>query len=189
MNRPSIKLLSSKRIAARSSLVLALSLAGGLAVMAQPALVSSAALVAGLRSCRAIAATGERVACYDNKVGALLGAVDSGDVRLIDREQMRKTKRQLFGITVPDIDILRGDANDEAEVSELFETTIASGRQTGPATWRFTTEEGAVWEINNPPRKLAPIKPGDKVAFKRASLGYYFIRINGQIGVKGRRVV
>jgi hypothetical protein len=122
-------------------------------------------------------------------VGALLGAVDSGDVRLIDREQVRKTKRQLFGITMPDIDILKTDDNAEAEVSELFETTIASGRQTGPTTWRFTTAEGAVWEINNPPRKLAPINAGDKVAFKRASLGYYFIRINGQIGVKGRRVV
>lgn len=56
--------------------------------------------LARLRSCRAIAATGERVACYDNKVGALLGAGDSGDVRLIDREQMRKTKRHLFDTTI-----------------------------------------------------------------------------------------
>lgn len=188
MIRPSSKLPSSKRIAARTTLVLGLSLAGGLSVMAQPALEGSVALIADLRSCRAIAETGGRVACYDDKVGALLGAVDSGDVRIIDREQVRKTKRQLFGISMPDIDILKGDDKDEADTSELFETTIASGRQTGPATWRFTTAEGAVWEINNPPRKLAPITPGDKVVFKRASLGYYFIRINGQIGVKGRRV-
>ncbi len=189
MIHPSNNLPSPKRFAAQTALVIGVSLAGGLAVMAQPAFESTAALIEGLRSCRAIAAAGERVACYDNKVGALLSAIDSGDMRLIDREQVRKTKRQLFGITMPDIDILKGDGQDEAEVSELFETTIASGRQTGQTTWRFTTAEGAVWEINNPPRKLAPIKAGDKVAFKRASLGYYFIRINGQIGVKGRRVV
>ena len=64
----------------------------------------------------------------------MFGAVDSGDVRLIDREQVRMTKRQLFGITIPDIDILKDDNKDGAEVSELFETTIASGRQTGPNT-------------------------------------------------------
>lgn len=86
------------------------------------------------------------------------------------------------------IDILNGDGKDEEETSGLFETTIASGRQTGPATWRFTTAEGAVWEINTPPRKIAPIVAGDKVVFKKASLGYYFIRINGQIVVKGRPV-
>jgi hypothetical protein len=31
-------------------------------------------------------------------------------------------------------------------------------------------------------------KPGDKVEFKKAALGSYFIRINGAIGVKGRRI-
>jgi hypothetical protein len=90
---------------------------------------------------------------------------------------------------LPEIDMLKADPKEEAELSDLFETTIASGRQTGPRTWRFTTAEGAMWEINSPPRKIAPIMPGDKVVFKQASLGYYFIRINGQIGVKGRRVM
>lgn len=188
MIRQSNQSPGKKRIAARTTLVLGLGLAGGLAAMAQPAFQSSAALVEGLRSCRAVAATDERATCYDEKVGALLGAVDSGDVRLIDREQVRQTKRQLFGITMPDIEIFKGEGKEDAELSELFETTIASGRQTGPGTWRFTTAESAVWEINNPPRKIAPIQPGDKVVFKKASLGYYFIRINGQIGVKGRRI-
>jgi hypothetical protein len=168
--------------------MLCLGCVGGLAVMAQPALQGSAALIEGLRSCRAIAGMEERAACYDTKAGALLGAVDAGDLRLVDREQLRRTKRQLFGITMPDIDILKGDGKDVEELSDLFETTVASGRQMGPATWRFTTAEGAVWEINNPPRKIAPITQGDKVVFKKASLGYYFIRINGQAGIKGRRI-
>lgn len=178
----------TRRTIARAMLVVGVGCASALAVMAQPALQGSAVLIAGLRACRALTASAERSACYDAKVDALLGALDSGDVRLVDREQIRKTKRQLFGITMPDIDILNGDGKDEEEISGLFETTIASGRQTGPATWRFTTAEGAVWEINNPPRKIAPIAAGDKVVFKKASLGYYFIRINGQLGVKGRRV-
>jgi hypothetical protein len=185
---------SEKRPGAKSRLVrggaaLALVLAGGVAVVAQvPGVQGAASLLDGLRGCRSIAGVPERAACYDDKVGALLGAVETGDVRLVDREEVRKTRRQLFGITLPEIDMLKADPKDEAEPSDLFETTIASGRQTGPRTWRFTTAEGAVWEINSPPRKIAPIMPGDKVVFKQASLGYYFIRINGQIGVKGRRV-
>jgi hypothetical protein len=188
MNQRSSRNGTRRTIIARAVLVVGVGCASALAVMAQPALQGSAVLIAGLRACRALTASTERSACYDAKVDALLGALDSGDVRLVDREQIRKTKRQLFGITMPDIDILNGDGKDEEEISGLFETTIASGRQTGPATWRFTTAEGAVWEINTPPRKIAPIAAGDKAVFKKASLGYYFIRINGQLGVKGRRV-
>lgn len=184
------KRLGAKRRVVRSTAAMGLLLAGGVAVVAQvPGFGGSASLLDGLRGCRAIASVPERAACYDNTVGALLGAVESGDVRLVDREEVRKTRRQLFGLTLPEIDMLKAEPKDEAELTDLFETTIASSRQTGASTWRLTTAEGAVWEINNPPRKIAPIMPGDKVVFKKASLGYYFIRINGQIGVKGRRVM
>ena len=171
-----------------TTMALGLGAAGGLAALAQSTPTPSATHIADLRACRALAGESERVRCYDAKVGALLAAFEAGDVRLVDRAEVRKTKRQLFGLTMPEIDILKGDEKDDQELSDLFETTITEGRQTGPASWRFTTAEGAVWEINNPPRKIAPIRPGDKVVFKKASLGYYFIRINGQIGVKGRRV-
>ncbi len=176
------------RRTARVGLILALGMAGGLAVTAATPFASSANLLDELRACRAIAGDSERARCYDGSVGTLIGAVEAGDIKLVDREQVRKTRRQLFGLTLPEVDMLKADEKDEVELSDLFETTIASGRQTGQTSWRFTTAESAVWEINNPPRKLAPIMQGDKVVFKKASLGYYFIRINGQTGVKGRRV-
>lgn len=190
MDRPPHRRSEKARARLGGATMMGLALAcGGVAVVAQqPALVGSARLLDGLRGCRAIAAAAERAACYDGSVGALLGAVETGDVRLVDREEVRKTRRQLFGISMPDIAMLQSDDKDGAELSDLLETTIASGRQIGPSTWRLTTVEGAVWEINNPPRKIGPINPGDKVVFKKASLGYYFIRINDQIGVKGRRV-
>lgn len=177
----------AKRSVAIGAMAACILLAGGLAVTAQPTPPSSASLVDGLKMCRAIASEAERVACYDAKVGALIGAVDAGDVRLVDREEVRKTKRQLFGISIPEIDILKSDEKDDEETNGLLETTITSARQIGQASWRFTTIEGAVWEINNAPSRLRPIMAGDKVVFKKASLGYYFVRINGQIGVKGKR--
>jgi hypothetical protein len=164
--------------------------AAGIACLATslPALAQEVDYLAELKACRSIADEAARLACYDAKVGAIVTASDEGDVKVVSRDEVRRTRRQLFGISMPDIAILKGDGKDDEELSDLFETTIASGRQTGPSSWRFTTAEGAVWEINNPPRKLAPISAGDKVVFKKASLGYFFIRINGQIGVKGRRV-
>jgi len=162
-------------------------LGGAMLLTAGPARAQEADYVAALKACRAIADADERLACYDAKVGAMVAASEAGDVRIVDREDVRRTRRQLFGFTVPDLDILEGDETDK-ETSELLQTTITSARRVGGKAWRFTTAEGAVWEIGNAPRRLAPITPGDSVEFKKASLGYFFIRINGQMGVKGKRV-
>lgn len=147
----------------------------------------SLAYVDDLKACRAIVDADERLACYDAKVGAIVSASDAGDVRIIDRDDLVRTQRQLFGFTVPDLDILKGNEQDK-EANEVLLTSITAARQLSGQSWRFTTSEGAVWEISNSPRRLAPIKAGDKVEFKRASLGFYFVRINGQLGVKGKRV-
>lgn len=142
-----------------------------------------------LKTCHAIADDKQRLACYDAKISSIVTATDAGDVRIVDREDVRQTRRQLFGFAIPNLGILGGnDDEKDEEADALFVTTITSARQMPGAGWRFTTAEGAVWEINNPPRRLAPIKPGDRVEFKKASFGFYFARIGGQIGVKGRRV-
>ena len=154
---------------------------------AVPASAQDADYLAELKACRTIEDEDDRLACYDAKVGAMVSASDAGDVRVVSREDVRRTRRQLFGTGAPELEILKGDGKDE-EVTDLLETTITSARPLAGNGWRFTTAENAVWEINNPPRKIAPISPGDKVVFKKATLGYYFVRINGQMGVKGKRV-
>lgn len=154
---------------------------------AAPAQAQDADYIEELKTCRTIKDEDDRLACYDAKVGAMVSASEAGDVKIVDREDVRRTRRQLFGFTVPDLDILEGDEQDK-ESSEMLETTITSARQLAGKVWRFTTAEGAVWEINNAPARLAPIKAQDKVIFKKASLGFYFIRINGQMGVKGKRI-
>lgn len=171
-----------------SAVAISIGLACGLSIAAQPQVVSSSSLLDGLRKCRDQMSEGARATCYDGSVSALLAAVEAGDIRLVDREEVRKTRRQLFGTGAPELDILKSNDPDGDDSSELLETSITSAVKTGAASWRFTTAEGAVWEIKNPPRKLAPLMPGDKVVFKKATLGFFFVRINGQIGVKGRRI-
>ncbi len=139
----------------------------------------------GLKACQQITDDAVRLACFDSAVGNIVTASDAGDVQVVDREDVRETRRSLFGFSIPDLGIFGGDDEDE---DELFETTIESVRYVGRSQVRFTTAEGAVWEMNNVPRRLRQIRAGDRVVFKDAALGTFFVRINGQTGVKGRRI-
>ena len=49
-------------------------------------------------------------------------------------------------------------------------------------------ENGAVWETSESSISFDPPRPGQKIAILRGPLGSYFLRINGQVGVEGRRV-
>lgn len=143
-----------------------------------------------LRECRAIAVAAERLACFDRVSAALVTAADAGDLSVVNREEVRKTRRTLFGFALPDLGIFRGDkadAQDEADEIEVLDTTIARARTTRDGL-EIVTAEGAVWLIDTPPRRLMTPRPGQRVEFRKGSLTSYFIRINEQAGVKGRRI-
>lgn len=139
----------------------------------------------GLKACQQISDDAQRLACFDQAVGRIVTAEEAGDVQVVDREDVRQTRRSLFGFSLPNLGIF-GGGDDEEE--ELFTTTIESVRYSGRGQVRFTTAEGAVWEMSNVPRRMRQIRAGNSVEFKEASLGYYFVRIEGQTGIKGRRV-
>ncbi len=141
-----------------------------------------------LKSCRNIVGNAERLACFDSAVGVVVAAQESGDLRIVDKEAAKQTRRRLFGFALPDIGWFGdGKVGDEDQL-DMLETTITSVRQTRRNTWTFQTEEGAVWQINNVPSRLRALKPGQSVIFKKAALNSYFIRIEGQTGVKGTRI-
>jgi hypothetical protein len=144
--------------------------------------------LAALKSCQAVATDAERLACFDRAVATMVTAADGGEVRLVDQEEVRKTRRRLFGFSLPDIGLF-GDNDGEDDELDTLQSTITSVRYSRSDAFTFQIEEGgATWQVSNAPARLRPVKPGDKVEFKKAALGSYFIRINGQIGVKGRRV-
>lgn len=166
--------------------------AGLVSLAAVPALAQDQAADAsgdyldGLKACQQITDNAARLACFDSAVGSIVAATDSGDVQVIDREDLRQTRRSLFGFSLPNLGIFGSDGDEEQQ--ELFTTTLTNVRYTGRNSARVTTAEGAVWEMNNIPSTRRPFEVGDEVKFKEASLGFYFLRIGGQTGVKGRRV-
>ena len=164
----------------------ALTLAASAPASAQEQVVpNSENTINQLKNCRAITDPGERLACYDREVGAVLDATDEGTLQVVDKGDVEETKRSLFGFSLPKIKLFGGD--DGEEMTEL-ETTITGARREGRESWVFTTAEGSVWRIAETKMGWRPPKEGQTVVFKKASLGSYFIRVNGQIGVKGKRI-
>lgn len=159
------------------------------ASLAQESKSAESAELADLRQCRAITDAAARLACFDAASARIVAAVDEGELRFVDKEAIKQTRRRLFGFALPDIGLFGGGKDDaEEERITVLETSITRVESGGNGEWVFATPEGAVWQIRNAPFRFRAPKVGDKVVLKEASLGSYFIRVNDQIGVKGLRV-
>ncbi|MFV0645165.1 MAG: hypothetical protein ACK5NN_11810 [Sphingomonadaceae bacterium] len=145
-----------------------------------------------VKACQSVPDDAGRLACYDKAVASLVAATEDGNLQLFDRDRVRETRRKLFGFPLPNLSIFGGGNKEKVDIDEeeiaTLETTIAKVRGTSRNGWVIETAEGALWEIPSPPMRLMPPKVGQPVEFRKAALGSYFIRINGQVGVKGKRV-
>lgn len=149
------------------------------------------AYIKGLRDCQAKTDPAERLACYDSAVAAMVAASSEGEVRVVDREEVRQTRRKLFGFSLPDLGIFGGkDDKDDPKQTEEFTTlqTTIAGVRTIYGKYVLTTAEGAQWQLDEMPARLMKPKVGQPLEIKAGALSSYFLRINGQGGVKGRRV-
>lgn len=125
--------------------------------------------------CKIIEADDARLACYDQKVEALRIARDDKQILVADKEQVKKDRKSLFGLAIPDLGIFGDD--DENEGREI-ESVIKSVRAT-KAGYVFTLEDGAVW-IQAESRELGRIpKAGLNIVIKRAAMGSFMGKIEG----------
>lgn len=146
--------------------------------------------VTALRQCQTKTDPAERLACYDTAVASIVSASSEGAVRVVDRKEVHETRRSLFGFALPDLDIFGKSDKDDPEQEKEFatlETTISSVRRTRDS-YILITAEDAEWQLDNVPARLMPPKPGHSLEIRKGALSSYFLRIDGQKGVKGRRV-
>jgi len=166
--------------------IVAISLLAGPALAKDPPKQSP--LVGALAACRAMTDPTQRLACYDKEAGALLTATQSGDVSVVDRADVRKARKSLFGFSMPNLPFFSGD-DSASEVSDTLESTITQASGIGYGKFRVTIAEGnAVWETTETYGTMRDPHPGDKISIKRGPLGSYMLRIGKNRGVKGRRV-
>jgi hypothetical protein len=144
------------------------------------------AAVKALGACRAIADNAQRLACYDREAGALLQSVESKETVVLDKQEVRKTKRSLFGFALPKLPFFGNDKDEKEDEFTQIEEPIQTVRSIGYGRFRFTLGDGATWETTEGINAFP--KAGQKVLIKKGLMGSYFIRFEGNRSVKGMRV-
>ena len=148
--------------------------------------MDSAHIIDDIAACSSVSDAAARLACFDRAVEALEKARAANDLVVVDREQIRKSKRSLFGFTLPNLHLFGRDDRDEAEDIKQVDATIQSVRDIGNDHWRLTMVDGAMWETTE--GVAFPPKIGQVIHIKAGVLGSYFASIAGARGFKVKRV-
>lgn len=160
-------------------------IAGG--ALAQGGAAPPPAQLRAVTACRAVADAGERLSCLDKAAAALDAAVAAREVTVLDRESVRRTRRSLFGFTLPRIGPIGGD-DGEADAPEFQELTTKITRviPAGFQRYELVLAEGGRW-VTADPAPRAP-QEGASIRIRRGLLGSYMMNVGTQRGIRGRRV-
>jgi hypothetical protein len=139
--------------------------------------------VTAMTQCRAVPDPAARLACFDETAAAVERAREEKELIVLDKSEVRTTRRSLFGFTLPRIKFLEGDGKEEPE-SEI-ETTIDTVRSLGYGKWVVKTAEGASWQTTEPMSDTP--RSGAKITIKRGALGSYFLKVSGYKAVRAMR--
>ncbi|KQU47436.1 hypothetical protein ASG67_14380 [Sphingomonas sp. Leaf339] len=136
-----------------------------------------------LATCRGITANDARLACFDEAAKAITEARTRQDIVVLDRAEIRKAKRSLFGFSLPSIKLFGGGKDDE-QLKQLV-GTVGAYRTLSGGLIRFELDDGGVWETVE--QVMLPLRQGDVVTIKAGSLGSYIATAPGRRAVRVRR--
>ena len=135
----------------------------------------------GIEACRHIAAAEQRLACFDQSAAALAQAVATRQVRIVDRGDVAKARRSLFGFAAPALDLLDGgtDNRQAADFTEINTTVQSAGEtENGRVRIVLADEGNPVWQTTDP-MNFAP-HAGAKVRIRKGALGNFFLNVDGR---------
>ncbi len=164
---------------------LSASAAGAQTAAAAPS--SASDLVNAVGACRSITDSAQRLTCYDAAASRLTQAVSQNELVVLNREDIRRTRRSLFGFHLPRIGLFGRNSGDEEDDPEEITATIASVRSLGYDKWQIRLQDGAVWQTTEPSSFIRPPRAGGSVVLRRGPMGSYMIRIDGQRALRAMR--
>lgn len=142
-------------------------------------------VVERLAACRAIGDSVQRLACYDTAAAALDEAERSGELVVLDRDQVRETRRGLFGFPMPNINIFNNDESGTEEIDNVS-YVLRSAREVRDGEWLFVMEDGSVWrQIDG--RMWGRPRAGQTAVVRRAALGSYLMNVGDAPAIRVRR--
>lgn len=158
--------------------------ASGASAKALPPTAPPAA-VQSLLSCRSIADSALRLACYDKAAQGFAEAVTKREVVVIDKARANEARRSLFGFSIPNFGALLGGGGDEIN---QIQSTVQGAVENGDGSFTITLADGSTWMQTDSTPVALPPRRGDKVVVKRGTLGSYFLKLGSQPGFKAKRI-
>lgn len=146
------------------------------------------ALFQQLVDCRAIADNAARLTCYDAQVAKLDEAERASDVVVVDRAEIKKARKGLFGLSLPDLGSIFGgkkDGDPEPELTEIESTVRAAAIGAG-GKLTVIIADGARW-VQTDTKAMRVPKAGTPVKIRKAAMGSFFMNIDDRPGIKVMR--
>lgn len=173
-------------------------IAAAATVAAPPKPQMSSAAVDTLLACLDVPDAGARLACFETQARSLKEATAKRDVIVIDQADIQKTKRSLFGFTLPHIALFdtpaatsrdKGkDKKAEEPNVDRLETTVKQAFRGGNGLWTLVLEDDARWQQIEAGRESDEPRAGMKIDIRKATMGSYFAKIGSSIYMRIRRV-
>lgn len=174
--------------------IAALALPGPACADAPPPADTRVAVIQQLFDCRSVGDPTERLACYDRQVAAVEAAETARDIRIVDREQVRETRRGLFGFSLGSLSIFGGGNDDDRqdsrtnpEIVQEIEAKISAVDQDSTGRWVFALDNGQRWVQQNAEAIGRTPHVGNSIRIRRAAFGTFMANIEDRPGFRIRR--
>ncbi len=147
----------------------------------------AARVVGELTACRTVVNPTERLACFDRTAATLVAAQESKSIVVVDRAELKKVRRSLFGFPLPSFNFFgKADTVAEPEIQDITAKLVRASLA-GQGLFTLTLDDGSVWRMSESLGRLPPDQ-GDVVRVSRGALGSYRASIAGSRYVEVRRV-
>lgn len=165
------------------------------ALAAEPTPQAPPPAVAAIFACRDIRADAERLACFDRAAGALDSATKTREVVVLDRAEIRRTRKSLFGFTLPRIGLFGGGKSDptraprEVDEEEInaIDAIVAGVSNLPNGRYAIMLEEGGTWRTTEGWSGAVFPRRGQKVHIQRGPLGSYMLKVQGGRAIRAER--
>lgn len=165
-----------------------------LAIAASGSAMAQGSTLDKVYSCAGITKADDRLACFDAAVAGFKQAQAAGDIQVVTKQQVVEGEKQAFGLRDSDaVEAARASAGAlpapaaPAAIDSVL-VKVASAVKRADGKYRFTLDDGQVWEQVGSDSVGSLRKLPLPAEIKAASLGSFLMKIEGNSAVRVRRV-
>lgn len=136
-----------------------------------------------LIKCKDILDNKQRLTCFDAASLQMQQATDAKDIVILDRSEVRKTRKSLFGFFLPKLPFFDDDKGEEFT---NIETTFTSVSDIGYGKWQFEIPDGGKWQTTESTKNF--LRVGQKVKIRQGAVGGFLMQIGNGGFVRVRRI-